>query len=264
MVHIRNLSIMRGYGIFDFLKTLQEKPLFLSDYIQRFVQSASAMHLPLSYSKSDLEHVVKDLVAKNYEGKDLGVRLLLTGGFSADGMSIGNPDFAVLTEQLPLAQDPKNMAGGSLVTYRYRREEPSIKSINYSVPIRLKASGYMGSAIDVLYHEEGYLSEASRCNFFLVIGKKILTPSSGVLQGVTRKHTLIVAQQLQLEVQETLLPFSLLRAADEAFITSTTKGVQSITQIDGKPVGKGQPGEITCQLAEALSQYSKDWVERLG
>ena len=85
---------------------------------------------------------------------------------------------------------------------------------------------------------------------------RVATPSlaSGCLAGITRERLLRLCAELGLEGAEAELPAAALQAADELFLTSSTREVQPLVELDGRPVGSGEPGEATRRLAEAYSK----------
>jgi D-alanine transaminase/branched-chain amino acid aminotransferase len=91
-LHFRDLSIQRGYGVFDFLKLIDNTPLFLEDHLDRFSHSAHEMFLPVRHTKEELSSLIQELVRRNNLPAS-GIRLTLTGGYSPDGYRIGEPNF---------------------------------------------------------------------------------------------------------------------------------------------------------------------------
>ncbi|MFC2186073.1 aminotransferase class IV [Fulvivirgaceae bacterium LMO-SS25] len=253
-----DLSVLRGYGIFDFFRVQGGVPLFLDDYLNRFQQSAKRMMLPLAESNEDVKRIITKLIAKNGM-MDSGFRLILTGGASDDAFSIGKPNFLILHEELHMVPKEIREKGGKLISYQYQRDEPLIKTINYSVPVRLKAQGKMNDALDVLYHDGEFIYETSRCNFFLVKNGELFTSADGVLEGVTRKQCITLAST-KFKVNLCKITWADLREADEAFITSTTKAIQAITQVDDLQIGSGKIGEITLDLMRGFELKVKEFV----
>jgi branched-subunit amino acid aminotransferase/4-amino-4-deoxychorismate lyase len=229
LISVRDLSFLRGYGVFDYFKTLQGKPLFVEDYLNRFVSSAAAMHLPLHYSPAGLKKVVEQLIQRNELEEDSGIRILLSGGYSTDSISIGEPKLIIIQEDLP---EPPLVSYAALKSYPYQRESSHIKSINYGLPIRLRAEGLLNGFTDVLYFSEDGITETSRCNVFIIKNGIISTPASGILYGVTRKQVILCAKAAGYEVREEAISLSALMEADECFITSTTKGIYPIARVD--------------------------------
>ena len=96
----------------------------------------------------------------------------------------------------------------------------------------------------MLYHQNGYVSESSRSNFFIVKDGVVSTPDLHILKGITRSQILQLAGDVQIRpitLTETL-------AADETFITSTTKKLLPVTQIDEHVIVNGKPGPVSLEL----------------
>ena len=83
-IHFRDLALQRGYGVFDFFKIAESTPVFLEQHLQRFFYSAQQLHLPAGRTKEELKAIITELIAKNNMA-DAGIRMTLTGGYSADG-----------------------------------------------------------------------------------------------------------------------------------------------------------------------------------
>lgn len=96
---ITDLALVRGYGIFDFFKTVHGIPVFLEDNLDRFYQSAELMDLPVNYSRDELKAQIKSLMEANMI-PDSGIKILLTGGYSNDGYSIGEPNLIISQQAL--------------------------------------------------------------------------------------------------------------------------------------------------------------------
>jgi D-alanine transaminase/branched-chain amino acid aminotransferase len=99
-LHISDLSIQRGYGVFDFFKVSGEHPYFLNDYLDRFYHSATVMRLEVPYVRRDLKVIIHQLIKQN-ELRESGVKMILTGGYSRDGYQVGESNL-IITQQ-PLA-----------------------------------------------------------------------------------------------------------------------------------------------------------------
>src|SRR4051812_22459269 len=89
-VGVADLSIQRGFGIFDFFRTANYVPLFLDDYIERFFNSARQLRLKMPYNREDLKAIIFQLLDKNRIAAS-GIKIILTGGYSADGFEPGAP-----------------------------------------------------------------------------------------------------------------------------------------------------------------------------
>ena len=247
-VLITDLAVQRGYGIFDFFVTVKGEPIFLEDHLDRFYNSAAIMRLTLIPSRETLKKLIYGLIEKN-NMPDSGIRITLTGGFSSDGYSIAEPN-VLITQNAFVYNKESFYKGINLVTHNYQRQLPQVKTIDYLQAIYLQPFIKENNADDVLYHNEGEIRECPRANFFLVTkDNEIVTAENNVLWGVNRKKILSFAE---FGAKATSVRLEDIDTAKEAFITSTTKFVLPVLNINGKKIGNGQPGEISTRLFDKL------------
>lgn len=251
-LNITDLAVQRGYGIFDFFKTIDGKPVFLEDHLDRFFRSAVLMRLQVSQTRDEIRSRIIQLIEQN-NINDSGVKIILTGGFSPDGFNIADPNLIITQQGF---QIPRTMPehGVSVITHEYQRQFSNAKTLDYLQAIWLQPVLKEKKADDVLYHSNGLIRECPRANFFIVTSDdKVLTPGSNMLYGVSRKQVLeISADMYDTETRDVTLDE--LRNAKEAFITSTTKNILPVVQLDGKVLGDGKPGAVTRALA---NRYNK-------
>lgn len=245
-----DLAIQRGYGVFDFFKTLGGKPIFLTEHLDRFYHSAERLRLPIGMSKAGLRELI-DILGRKNDLPDSGFRLTLTGGYSADGyLPPASPNLIISQSaltNLPAAELSKTI---KLVSYPHRRQLPDIKTIDYLMAIWLQPYIKEYGADDVLYHQDGVITECPRSNFFAVTAEGIVvTPAQGILRGITRGKVLELARD-KFRVEERDVTLEELRTAREAFITSTTKHILPVTRVDGMEIGG--PGEVSGWLSREL------------
>ncbi len=249
---ITDLSIQRGYGIFDFFKTINGRPIFLNDHLDRFYHSAKEMRLTVKQNRDELKALLLELMNRN-NLPDSGIRITLTGGYSSDGYELADPNM-IITQQPLKITTIINQQGIKLITYPHQRQMPQVKTIDYLMAIWLQPSIKERGADDVLYHDNGLLRECPRSSFFLITqDNEVLTSDAQVLKGVIRKQLLGLNGQGFI-VKEKPITLEDLKACKEAFITSTTKNVLPVTEIDGQPIGNGQAGETTTALYYALHE----------
>ncbi len=251
-LHVSDLSIQRGYGVFDFFRVMDNYPLFIEDYLERLYVSAKEMHLKVPYEPEQLKSLIFELIFKNNIPMS-GIKVILTGGYSPDGYQLAD------SANLIMVQKPMNFPeadfqtkGIKIITHEYLRDKPDVKTINYVVGIWIQNKVLEQKAADVLYHYQGKVSEFPRCNFFMVNhDNTVVTPRDNILEGVTRKHVLkLAAQKYKVEIGTVRLDDVL--QAREAFLTSTSKRIVPITQMDETIIGDGKPGKITEDLYTAL------------
>lgn len=251
-LHPMDIGLIRGYGIFDFFRTAHYVPMFLNDYLDRFIRSAEKTHLSLHLGKEQLAQIIKELIKKN-NLEFGGIRMVLTGGVSENHFSPVEGTLFIFCEDLDFPSQSKYEKGIKLLSLEHIRAIADIKTTNYAFPVWHSAIWKREGAEDVLYHLNGQISESSRSNIFVVKDGNIATPDQHILHGITRKRV------LELAPQTAIRPISLTEVldADEVFITSTTKKILPVTQIDMYKIGAGYPGEFTKKLMGDFSEMEK-------
>lgn len=250
-LHISDLAIQRGYGIFDFFKTINNRPIFLEDHLDRFFFSVSEMNLKSDLKRSQLKKMVLQLIEKNDIGNS-GVKITLTGGYSEDGYSIAKPN--LLITQAPFEYKRSQFDKGiHLITNEHQRQLPHVKTIDYLYAIYLQRIISERKADDVLYHHQSEITECPRANFFIIThNNEVITPAKNILRGVIRKKILNFGQLVN--IREGLITLKDLENAKEAFITSSTKNVLPVLKINNQTIGDGKPGDITTKISNKLME----------
>ena len=253
-LHVSDIGLQRGYGIFDYFLEVDGRIPFLDDYLDRFYHSAVLLNLEVPLARVLLKEKITFLLQHNKLGTS-GIKLLLTGGYSDDLYSPSVPNFMIFN--LPVFHQPGDFGDGSkLILLDYRRHIPEVKTTFYLPSIALLPKLKEKGAIEVLYHHNGLISETTRANFFLIKNGTLVTPASGVLRGITRKYVLEVAKDL-MPVEEREVKLEELRESDEAFITGTSKHVAPVVEVEGRFIGTGRPGMMTKVISEAYERYFK-------
>ena len=258
-LQVTDLGLLRGYGIFDFLKVENRIPLFIEDHLTRFQNSAKEMGLKIGYSVEELKILVMKLIAKN-EFKNGGMKIILTGGYSENGyLPAKESNLIILLTNFKVPSKKVFAKGVKLMLHEHFRHASFVKTTNYIEPIRLANDLKKVGAMDVLYHWDGKISESSRSNFFIVKkDKTIITSTSHVLKGITRKRVLDLAKS-HYKVIEKDITFRDLKSATEAFLSSTTKGTLPVVQIDDFKINNGKPGKVSPHLNELLKKQAKKY-----
>jgi D-alanine transaminase/branched-chain amino acid aminotransferase len=248
VLHINDLSIERGYGIFDYFKTVNGIPVFWEESLDRFFHSAQAMRLTVDYDRDALKESILQLMQLN-NIPDAGIKLLLTGGYSADGYSMGKPNL-IITQQVQKRNETAEQNGLRLITHEHQRQLPTVKTIDYLMGILTQPLVKEKNADDVLYHQNGCISECPRSNIFIVTKEdRIITPEKNVLHGVTRKQILAIAQT-EFETITSDISLDDLYQAKEIFISSTSKNITPIVAVNDKTFAIGN---ITRHLQAQLN-----------
>lgn len=247
MLHVGDLAIQRGYAAFDFLRVLDNKPLFIDDYIDRFFRSAATMRLHHSYSKLKIKEIILQVIKQNNLAVS-GLRMILTGGYSPDSYQPVLPNLIITQHPLILPDAKKFSSGIKVITHNYQRSLPCVKSINYLVGIWMLAKMKEQEADDILYHTNDVVTEFPRANIFMVnTTGELITNEKNILEGITRKKVLEFAKN---KYPIIIKDFSVdeIKQAAEIFMTSTTKRILPVSQVDDAIIGAGKAGPVTIRL----------------
>ncbi len=249
---LNDLALLRGFGIFDYFVFERFQPRFLEDYLDRFYRSAKCLGLVSPIDRENLKQGIHQLIAAN-EQPSGGIRLVLTGGYTPDGYAPTVGNLFVLQSPFPGPPPIQFERGARVATYQYQRELPEIKSLNYLIGIHLLPWLKEQEAEYILYHDGKYIRESDRSNFFLITEDDVLvTAKDKVLAGITRAKILALARKIGMKVEEREVSLAEWKEAKEAFLTSSTKGALPVSFIDGKAIGKGEPGTHTKALQAAF------------
>lgn len=255
-LHVSDLSIQRGYAAFDFLRTLDFKPLFIDDYLERFFCSIELLQLNTDFNKQQVNEIVHQLIEKNKLPVS-GIRMMMTGGYSPGGYEPATPNLVVTQHQLPIPPTGDLKPGVKVISYEYQRDLPEIKSINYLVGVWLQQKVKEQQASDVLYYKNNLVTEFPRSNIFMVSKYgELITNQKNILEGITRKKVLaLAADKFPVIIKDITLDE--IKNAAEVFMTSTTKRILPVIQVDETLINHGKVGEITKDLHTAFLLFEK-------
>ncbi len=251
---LNDLGFVRGYGVFDFLRTYGRAPFRLEAHLQRLSRSAAQIELPLPAPLPEIERLVHETMARNPHASDVGIRIVVTGGASPGFlMPDDRPSLMVLLSSLTPPKPELLSNGATLVSVDFERFMPGVKSLNYITAIRALRGARAAGAVEALYRTaDQHVTECTTSNFFAYRDGELITSAEDVLDGVTRAAALDAAEDLTPIVYRRLR-YDELATVDEAFITSTTKEIMPIVQVDDIRIGNGSAGPQTRRLMAALS-----------
>jgi branched-chain amino acid aminotransferase len=260
-VSIYDIGILRGYGIYEALQTINNKPLFLEEHLERFRNSTAGMKLKIPISDKEITDVIFTLIEKNGY-RETNIRMILTGGQTINAISYdyNKPTFFILAEEnIPL--DPTYYEhGAKVITFEHQRLYPEFKTTNYITAVNLQPLKQEKGALEILYTHNGKILEASTSNFFLVQGDVIVTAKVGVLPGIT-KLAVLKAIGNKFEVQERDVLVQEFGDATEAFLTASYKDVVPVVTINDKTVGRGVVGEITKEVMRLFRHSTLEYMQ---
>ena len=256
VIPVDDLAVLRGYGVFDLVRTYGGKPFFLKEHIQRLRNSAAEIGLHMPWTTRELIGIVNETLAKNSH-RESNIRIVVTGGSSPDFTTPQDtPRLLVLVSPLPELPAAWYSDGVKIITLVTERFKPGAKSINYIPATVALEKARRENAIEALYLDrQGYVLEGTTSNIFAFTGRALVTPGRDILPGITRQVVLDVAAK-HFEIQIRDISRKELLTADEVFITGTNKGVVPVIQVDDTVIGRGAPGPLTRRLTDYLARQT--------
>lgn len=249
VIQTNDLAIQRGYAVFDYFRTANNQPLFLDDYLDRFFNSAKELSISVAHTAQELKAIIRQLIQKNNILQS-GIRMIATGGYSPDSYTPVQGNFILQQQPIVLPDSTRFEEGIKIMTHPYQRDLPTVKSTNYVMGIWLQKQLKEKGLDDVLYFQNNIITEFPRANIFMVTpDAQLITPARNILAGITRKKILEFAGEI-LPVETRDISVTELKRATEVFMTSTTRRILPVTEIDGIRIGNGKAGPLTRQLQE--------------
>lgn len=257
-IPILDQGFLRGDLTYDVPGVWDGRYFRLDEHLDRLETSCEKMRMKLPHGRQKVREMVIDMVAQSGI-RDAYVELIVTRGlkFVREYASYENSLYLMVMPYVWAMPPAVQMTGGpAVVTRTVRRTppgamDPTIKNLQWGDFCRgwIEAMD-RGAVYALLPDGDGNITEGGGYNICVIKEGVLSTPSRGVLEGITRKTVLEVAQARQVQTVIDFVPIDTLYTADELFICTTAGGVMPLTELDGKPVGNGEVGPITRQIWE--------------
>lgn len=260
VIPANDLSILRGYGVFDFLRTYNGKPFKLVEHVERLLTSANLISMEVEQSLEEICDAVMQTLDKN-DHDEANIRIVITGGISPDNITPQhNGKLMVMVTPVHKLPDWWYTDGAKIVTVETERHIPGAKSINYIPAIIALNIARKENAVEAIYVDRNtHALEGTTTNLFAFYGDQLVTPKASLLPGITR--------QVMLEIVDGVFPLDMrdiqreaLYDADEVFITASNKEVVPIIQVDDKVIADGKIGKNTRKVMQLFREYTQQFA----
>jgi branched-chain amino acid aminotransferase len=271
---IYDSALQLGDMAFDVTRTFHQRPFRLRYHLERLWHTLAVLQINPGLSIEELEAVTLETLARNLPTEaaevDWSITHNISRGPAAEYLDVFPPAdrrptvlvscFPLLSKMAELA--PLYETGIDLVIPAQRSLPANLLDTSIKTRSRvhfqlanLQAAARTPGASAVLVDPDGYLTEGTRANLFLVRNGELLTPElRNVLPGITRGFVFELAARLGIKCHETnLLPADAV-AADEVLMTSTSIGVLHARSFDGSQIADGRTGPVAARLREAFTQ----------
>lgn len=257
VLSVKDIIVLRGFGVFDFLITYNKRPFYLKEHVQRLETSAKKIGLKLRHTQEEICDIVEETIRRNTHHDESNIRIVYTGGVSSDGVTPeGNGYLIVMVT--PKHQLPEwwYSDGAKLVTAEIERFIPGAKSTNYLTAVWALERAHAMDAIESIYVDRNNrLLEGTTTNFFCFKENKLITPKLDILPGITRSVLVdLVKGHFDLDVRE--IQKDELSSMEEVFISASNKEIVPIIQVDDIVIGDGQPGPRTQKVMQLFRDYT--------
>ncbi len=257
-----------GDGVYEVIPVYSAQPFRLDEHLGRLALSLEAIRIRNPLDIAAWRNVVVDLINSNRHLDDQSLYIQVTRGVAPRDQAFPKPEVAptVLLMSMPLATPSPALieSGVSAITaLDIRWQRCNIKAISLLANVLLRQEAVDHDVAETLMLRDGYLTEGSSSNIFVVKDGVLLAPPKNqhMLPGITYDVVLELAQAHGLPFRVGPVSEAQLRTADEVWITSSTKEVLAVVMLDGLAVSDGKPGPIFKRVY-ALYQAFKNQVMR--
>ena len=272
-VHILSHTLHYGTGVFEGVRAYKTKDgpaIFrLTDHTNRLFDAASKISIKIPFSESELNAAQCDTLSKNNLEEGYIRPIVYLGneglGLRAKDLSI---NVAIAAWEWPSYMDPKAKENGiSVMKSSHMQYENPLHSGNKIIGTYFSNTMALHEALDngadeaIMLDKDGFISEGSGENIFIVKNDSIFTPTTNhCLNGITRQSVIQIAKDLDFSIHEKNLEYDDLLNADEAFFTGTAVEITPISKLDNNLISNGSRGEITQRLQEKFQEiiYGQD------
>jgi D-alanine transaminase len=251
-----------GDGVYEVIPVYSRHPFRLPEHLRRLQASLDAIRLPNPHTASDWSQLVRRLVQAN-ELEDQSVYLHVTRGVAKRDHAFP-PGTAptVFMMSNPLSTPPREQVEngvGAVTAPDNRWLRCDIKSISLLPNVLLRQLAIDAGCVETILLREGAMTEGAASNIFVVRSGTVLAPPKDhlMLPGITYDVVLELTRANGMSCEIRRITEAELRDAEELWLTSSTKEVLAITELDGAPVGNGKPGPMFRRMYGLYQDYKE-------
>ncbi|MEX2239992.1 MAG: D-amino acid aminotransferase [Burkholderiales bacterium] len=261
-VPVLDRGFIFGDGVYELIPVYSRAPFRMDEHLARLERSLAAVRIANPYARDRWRSVIRELVAQQ-PWEDQGVYLQVTRGVAKrDHAFPAGVEPTVFAMSNPLVKPPRELvengvAAVSASDNRWLRCD--IKSISLIGNVLLRQQSADAGAAETILFRGGVLTEASASNVFVAKNGLLLSPpkSNLILPGITYDVVVEIAQQLGVPLEFRDIREAEVRAADELWVTSSSKEILAVVELDGKPVGDGRPGLLFRRAWEGYQEFKR-------
>lgn len=242
-------------GVYEVTAVLNGRLVDYGPHMERLERSLKELRMDWPCTREELDEMHRQMVSRNNLREGI-IYMQVTRGAADRAFNFpkaARPTLIAFTQEMRLADNPNAVTGVKVITtpdIRWARRD--IKTVMLLAPVLGKQAAYEQGAQEAWMVEEGFVTEGTSSNAYIVKDGKVITRglSNEILAGCTRRSLFRLAKEQGVEIVERKFTAEEAYAADEAFLTSASQFVMPIVEIDGHRIGGGQPGPVVRKLRE--------------
>jgi branched-chain amino acid aminotransferase len=269
VISVFDHGFLYGEGVYETWRTYNGQPFLFDRHMRRLRNSSGMIALAVPLTDEQLDARCRETIRAAALDEEAYVRVLVTRGIgelSYDLTGCPSPSIVVIVKPhvapLPEVYDRGvKVAIVPIIRNHPGTVSPLIKSNNLlNNALAMQEAVRRGAFEGVMRNYRGELAECTTANVFIVKDGEVLTPplDAGLLPGITREFVLEIGQDRGIPVRETVLHDADLFGADEAFLTSSTRELVPIVQVDDRRIGNGAPGPVTRTLLDRFRSRAQE------
>ena len=261
-VSVLDRGFIFGDGVYEVIPAYNRRAFRLPEHLRRLQHSLDSLRLGNPMTEAEWTRLIGELIQRNAH-EDQSVYLQVTRGVAKRDHAFpkdARPTVFMMSGSLSTPPREQIENGVPCITASdFRWLKCDVKSISLLGNCLLRQAAADQGAAEVVLFRDGYLTEASSSNVFVVRDGKLLAPPKNhlILPGITYDVVLELAASIGLPIELREVTEEEVRRADELWVTSSTKEVLAVTQLDGKPVGRGKPGEVFKVVHQAYQEFKR-------
>ncbi|KAF0192337.1 MAG: D-alanine transaminase [Gammaproteobacteria bacterium] len=260
-IPVMDRGFIFGDGVYEVIPVYNGRAFRLAQHLDRLGNSLAAIRIDNPLAARQWQKIIGEIVDQNGNG-DQSVYVQITRGVAPRDHAFPNPTVpTVFVTSSPLKKPTADMLAGvaALTLEDIRWQYCHIKAITLLANILLRQQAIDAGCIEAILTKNGLVTEGAASNVFVVTGETLVTPPKGphLLPGITRDVILDLARANGIRCAERDIGRDELVAADEIWLTSSTREILPVTVLDGRPVGNGRPGPLWTRVLALYQQFKQ-------
>ena len=267
-VSVLDRGFLFGDGVYEIVPVYSRRPFRLDEHLRRLQHSLDGIRLDNPMTPGDWRGLIGDLVARQ-DFDDQSLYIQITRGVPAEGQPLrdhafpaaARPTVFVYAQPLRTAVPEQKAAGVCAITaIDPRWQHCDIKAISLLANVLMRQRAVDAGCAETVMLRDGFLTEGAASNIFVVAGGLLLAPppSPHMLTGITYDVVLELAAAHAIPHAVRPVSEAELRAADEIWMTSSTREIMAVVRLDGETVGTGVPGPVARRMDACYQQFKRD------